>query len=112
MSSTPPQQEKPLLFSTAARSPFSLKLMTGRCGAQLLALFSKQFVFQESFSSLPVDDWLDERFSNNFLLGEPLHLKAWYSGPESRQLFVDNCVATLTPDPKSVPRYYFIRNHG
>ncbi|XP_017277273.1 zona pellucida sperm-binding protein 3 [Kryptolebias marmoratus] len=87
VSSTTQQQEKPLSFSTSSGgSPFSLKLMT--------------------------DDWLDERFSNTYLLGEPLYLKAWYSGRDSRRLFVDSCVATLTPDPTSVPRYYLIEQHG
>ncbi|XP_033999895.1 zona pellucida sperm-binding protein 3-like [Trematomus bernacchii] len=29
-----------------------------------------------------------------------------------RRLFIDGCVAALSPDPRSAPRYYFIENHG
>lgn len=61
-----------------------------------------------------VDDWTSETFSSVFYLGDFLHLEASYSGPDSRQrrLFIDSCVATLSPDATSVPRYYFIENHG
>uniref|UniRef100_A0A8C2WQU8 Zona pellucida sperm-binding protein 3 n=2 Tax=Cyclopterus lumpus TaxID=8103 RepID=A0A8C2WQU8_CYCLU len=75
----------PAKVSTAA---FSLKLMT--------------------------DDWTSEKFSTVFYIGELLHLEASYTGPQSgqEQLFIDSCVATLSPDTMSVPRYYFIENHG
>ncbi|XP_056264053.1 zona pellucida sperm-binding protein 3-like [Pseudoliparis swirei] len=81
----------PQLASTPAEvSPaaFSLKLMTA--------------------------DWTSETFSPVFYIGELLHLEASYTGPESgpEQLFIDSCVATLSPDTMSVPRYYFIENHG
>ncbi|KAE8283103.1 Zona pellucida sperm-binding protein 3 [Larimichthys crocea] len=71
-----------------ARPAFSLKLMT--------------------------DDWTSETFSNMFYLGDLLHLEASYTGPDSvqRRLFIDSCVATLSPDTTSVPRYYFIENNG
>ncbi|CAF93677.1 unnamed protein product [Tetraodon nigroviridis] len=60
------------------------------------------------------DDWLHERASKVFTLGDILHLQALYMGPDpgQRRVFIDNCVATLSPDPRSVPRYYFITNHG
>ncbi|KAF7221101.1 zona pellucida sperm-binding protein 3 [Nothobranchius furzeri] len=85
------QQKQPLAFSASEKfpaggSPFSLKLMT--------------------------DDWSGEMLSNTFYLGDPLHLKASYSGPDSRQIFVDSCVATVMPDARSVPRYFFIENNG
>eukprot|EP00064_Thunnus_orientalis_P014963 superscaffoldBa00002691_g15011 len=86
-------QQLPLTLSTSAKystgnSAFSLKLMT--------------------------DDWTREIFSSVFYLGDVLHLEASYTGPDPgpRQLFVDSCVATLTPDAASVPRYYFIENNG
>lgn len=65
-------------------------------------------------SLLRADDWLHERTSRVFTLGEILHLEAFYTGPDpgERRVFLDNCVATLTPDPGSVPRYYFIEKHG
>ncbi|KAM6965901.1 zona pellucida sperm-binding protein 3-like [Tautogolabrus adspersus] len=60
------------------------------------------------------DDWTHEKFSTVFYLGDVLHLQASYTGPDSpqRRLLIDSCVATLTPDVTSVPRYYFIENHG
>lgn len=84
-------QQQPLTFSrwakfSSADSVFSLKLLT--------------------------DDWSREMFSSTFHLGDLLHLEASYTGPGQRRIFIDSCVATLTPDPTSVPRYYFIENHG
>ncbi|KAM4531400.1 zona pellucida sperm-binding protein 3-like [Odontesthes bonariensis] len=84
-------QQRPLTFSESAKfspgsSAFSLKLMAG--------------------------DWSNESFSSTFYLGDLLHLEASYSGPDLRQIFIDSCVATLMPDARSVPRYYFIENHG
>ncbi|TNM97300.1 hypothetical protein fugu_015456 [Takifugu bimaculatus] len=63
---------------------------------------------------MTADDWLRERASKVFHLGETLHLQAYYAAPDSgqRRVFIDSCVATLSPDPGSVPRYYFIENHG
>lgn len=59
-------------------------------------------------------DWRSELSSGTFHLGDTLHLEASYTGPDRgrRRLFIDSCVATLTPDAASVPRYYFIQNHG
>uniref|UniRef100_A0A665VBL2 Zona pellucida sperm-binding protein 3 n=1 Tax=Echeneis naucrates TaxID=173247 RepID=A0A665VBL2_ECHNA len=85
-----PQQPfyPPAQYSSGQQSYFSLKLMT--------------------------DDWRSEMFPSAFYLGDILHLEASYNGPDTRQskLFIDTCVATLTPDPLSTPRYYFIENHG
>ncbi|KAK5620416.1 hypothetical protein CRENBAI_024453 [Crenichthys baileyi] len=74
---------------------------------------SSKFPFGSSISlKLKTDDWLGEKNSNTFYLGDPLHLEATYTGPDQRELFIDRCVATLTPDSTSVPRYYFIENYG
>ncbi|TNN80569.1 Zona pellucida sperm-binding protein 3 [Liparis tanakae] len=74
--------------ATVSPAAFSLKLMTA--------------------------DWTSETFSPVFYIGELLHLEASYTGPKSgpERLFIDSCVATLSPDTMSVPRYYFIENHG
>ncbi|XP_051245021.1 zona pellucida sperm-binding protein 3-like [Dicentrarchus labrax] len=86
-------QQPPLTLSASAKhstgsSTFSLQLMT--------------------------DDWTSEAPSSAFYLGDLLHLEASYTGPGSgqRRLFIDSCVATLSPDRTSVPRYYFIENYG
>ncbi|KAA8585018.1 zona pellucida sperm-binding protein 3 [Etheostoma spectabile] len=83
--------QQPSLISISAKHStpaFSLKLMT--------------------------DDWTTETFSRVFYIGDLLHLEASYTGPDSgqRQLFIDSCVATLSPDATSIPRYYLIENHG
>nr|XP_057906371.1 zona pellucida sperm-binding protein 3-like isoform X2 [Doryrhamphus excisus]XP_057906372.1 zona pellucida sperm-binding protein 3-like isoform X2 [Doryrhamphus excisus] len=80
----PPQ----MISMSPKTSPFSLKLMS--------------------------DDWTRQRLSNVFYLGEVLNLEASYSKPGTHQrwLFMDHCVATLSPDATSVPRYYFIENNG
>ncbi|XP_054615675.1 zona pellucida sperm-binding protein 3-like [Dunckerocampus dactyliophorus] len=82
-------QELHRMSSTSTKtSPFSLKLMS--------------------------DDWTRPRLSNIFYLGDVLNLEASYTNPgtQERLVFMDNCVATLSPDATSVPRYYFIENNG
>ncbi|NXS60472.1 ZP3 protein, partial [Brachypteracias leptosomus] len=60
------------------------------------------------------DDWTTERLSNGFQLGESLHLQADVAsrGHVPLRLFVDDCVATLSPDRNSSPRYAFIDLSG
>ncbi|XP_057673499.1 zona pellucida sperm-binding protein 3-like [Corythoichthys intestinalis] len=60
------------------------------------------------------DDWTRLRLSNVFYLGDVLNVEAAYISPvpEQKRLFIDNCVATLSPDATSVPRYYLIENNG
>ncbi|NXG56395.1 ZP3 protein, partial [Hemiprocne comata] len=60
------------------------------------------------------DDWSAERVSTVFQLGEVLHLQAGVSTENHvpLRLFVDNCVATLTPDRSSSPQYAFIDFSG
>lgn len=65
--------------------------------------------------SLPVpDDWRTERLSNGVQLGESLHLQAdvMAGGHVPLRLFVDDCVATLSPDRSSSPRYALIDLSG
>ncbi|NXJ54840.1 ZP3 protein, partial [Spizaetus tyrannus] len=60
------------------------------------------------------DDWSTERLSNGFQLGESLHLQADVvsGGHVPLRLFVDDCVATLSPDRSSSPRYALIDLSG
>ncbi|XP_077397713.1 zona pellucida sperm-binding protein 3-like isoform X2 [Festucalex cinctus] len=60
------------------------------------------------------NDWTRLRLSNVFYLEDVLNVEASYTnpGPEQRRLFIDSCVATLSPDPASVPRYFLIDNQG
>uniref|UniRef100_A0A8C3KQF1 Zona pellucida sperm-binding protein 3 n=1 Tax=Calidris pygmaea TaxID=425635 RepID=A0A8C3KQF1_9CHAR len=63
---------------------------------------------------LLTDDWSTERVSNGFQLGESLHLEAAVAsgGHVPLRLFVDECVATLSPDRTSSPRYALIELGG
>ncbi|XP_015481639.1 zona pellucida sperm-binding protein 3 [Parus major] len=56
------------------------------------------------------DDWSRERLSNGFQLGDSLRFQADVTseGHVPLRLFVDQCVATATPDRSSSPRYAFI----
>uniref|UniRef100_A0A8B9NQD5 Zona pellucida sperm-binding protein 3 n=1 Tax=Apteryx owenii TaxID=8824 RepID=A0A8B9NQD5_APTOW len=60
------------------------------------------------------DDWSAERISDGFQLGESLHFQADVSSGNHvpLRLFVDDCVATLTPDRNSSPRYALIDISG
>ncbi|XP_061555927.1 zona pellucida sperm-binding protein 3-like [Phycodurus eques] len=60
------------------------------------------------------DDWTRLRLSNVFYFGDKVNVEASYTsrGPEARRFFIDSCVATLNPDPTSVPRYFLIENNG
>lgn len=58
------------------------------------------------------DDWLYERSSNVFHLGEPISIEASVRVGHHMPLrvFVSSCVATLESDMHSVPRYVFVEN--
>ncbi|NXX73678.1 ZP3 protein, partial [Urocolius indicus] len=60
------------------------------------------------------DDWSAERASTVFQLGEVLHFQAAVNAKNHAplRLFVDNCVATPTPDRSSSPQYAFIDFSG
>ncbi|XP_033827584.2 zona pellucida sperm-binding protein 3-like [Periophthalmus magnuspinnatus] len=57
-------------------------------------------------------DWLYKRNSNVFYLGEPIHIEASVRPGHHMGLrvFLSSCVATLTPDEHSSPRYVFIED--
>ncbi|XP_077411726.1 zona pellucida glycoprotein 3e [Vanacampus margaritifer] len=86
--SSQPLVPPPIPATSAETSAFSLRLMS--------------------------DDWTRPRLSNVFYLEDVLNVEASYTnpGPEPRRLFLDSCVATLSPDAASVPRYFLIENHG
>ncbi|XP_041812398.1 zona pellucida sperm-binding protein 3-like [Chelmon rostratus] len=58
------------------------------------------------------NDWLYERSSNVFYVGEPISIEASVRVGHHMGLrvFVSSCVATLYPDIYSVPRYIFVEN--
>ncbi|XP_043859553.1 zona pellucida sperm-binding protein 3 [Dromiciops gliroides] len=60
------------------------------------------------------DDWTAESTSAGFQLGDTAHLQAGvHTGSHvALRLFVDHCVATLSPDKNSEPRYGIIDHHG
>ena len=58
------------------------------------------------------DDWMYERGANVFYLGEPINIEASVRVGHHMGLrvFLNSCVATLTPDIHSDPKYIFIEN--
>ncbi|KAM6905331.1 zona pellucida sperm-binding protein 3-like [Xenentodon cancila] len=61
---------------------------------------------------LMTNDWLYERGANVFYLGEPINIEASVRVGHHMGLrvFLSSCVATLTPDIHSDPKYIFIEN--
>uniref|UniRef100_A0A3B4ASK0 Zona pellucida sperm-binding protein 3 n=1 Tax=Periophthalmus magnuspinnatus TaxID=409849 RepID=A0A3B4ASK0_9GOBI len=63
---------------------------------------------------LMTEDWVYERPSNQYFLGNVIHIEAsvmqFFHVP--LRVYVDHCVATAAPDVNSLPRYAFIDNHG
>ncbi|XP_023831558.1 zona pellucida sperm-binding protein 3-like [Salvelinus sp. IW2-2015] len=59
-------------------------------------------------------DWLYERGSGVYFLGDPINIEASVRVAHHSRLrvFVSSCVATLDPDSNSVPRYVFIEHDG
>nr|XP_049600913.1 uncharacterized protein LOC125983585 [Syngnathus scovelli] len=86
-----------------------------RAPLQILATSRKSPSASSDFSlKLMSDDWTRLRLSNVFYLGDMLNMEASYANPapEPRRLFIDSCVATLSPEASSVPRYFLIENNG
>lgn len=64
-------------------------------------------------SSLSSDDWSSERKSSVYFLGEMVNIEASVDHHNlPLRLYADNCVATLTSDVNSYPRYLFIDHQG
>nr|BCD71179.1 egg envelope protein [Pantodon buchholzi] len=63
---------------------------------------------------LMTEDWTNERASNVYFVGDLINVEASVivSHHVPLRVFVDSCVAALTPDVKQVPRYAFIEKHG
>ncbi|XP_071344381.1 zona pellucida sperm-binding protein 3-like [Trachinotus anak] len=63
---------------------------------------------------LMTDDWQYERPIYQYFLGDMINIEAmvkqYFHVP--LRVYVDSCVATLSPDVNSSPRYAFIENHG
>lgn len=60
------------------------------------------------------DDWQFQRGSFSFFLGDPIHfeISVFIGNHVSLRVYVDNCVATATPDSQAALRYDFIENYG
>ncbi|CAJ1086163.1 Netrin-1 [Xyrichtys novacula] len=66
---------------------------------------------------LMTDDWSSERNSSVYSLGETVNIEASVDHHHHHhhlplRLFVNSCVATLSPDVNSYPRYLFIDHQG
>ncbi|KAJ6664181.1 hypothetical protein lerEdw1_008397 [Lerista edwardsae] len=60
------------------------------------------------------DDWSAERPSNRYHLGDTMNIQAdvHTENHVALRLFIDNCVATLSPDRDSAPQYSIIDFNG
>ncbi|XP_067828097.1 zona pellucida sperm-binding protein 3-like [Heptranchias perlo] len=60
------------------------------------------------------DDWLTERTSTVYYLGDLIHIEVSVSMTNHMplKLYIDSCAATLSPDKDSTPRYNIIDYHG
>uniref|UniRef100_A0A8D0BTN3 Zona pellucida sperm-binding protein 3 n=1 Tax=Salvator merianae TaxID=96440 RepID=A0A8D0BTN3_SALMN len=63
---------------------------------------------------LMTEDWSAERKSNQYSLGDSLHIQAEVYRKDNLplRLFVDDCMATLTPSRDSIPCYAILDSHG
>ncbi|XP_056587393.1 zona pellucida sperm-binding protein 3-like [Triplophysa dalaica] len=63
---------------------------------------------------LMTDEWQFERPSNQYFLGDIVNIEASVKtfNHVPLRVFVDRCVATMSPDVNSAPRYSFIENNG
>ncbi|XP_034413408.1 zona pellucida sperm-binding protein 3-like [Cyclopterus lumpus] len=62
---------------------------------------------------LMTNDWSSERKSSVYFLGEVVNIEASVDHHHlPLRLYADSCVATLTADGNSFPRYPFIDHHG
>ncbi|XP_075968558.1 zona pellucida sperm-binding protein 3-like isoform X2 [Anarhichas minor] len=62
---------------------------------------------------LMTNDWSSERKSSLYFLGDVVNMEASVDHHHlPLRLYADSCVATLTPDVNSYPRYPFIDHHG
>uniref|UniRef100_A0A3Q1EX86 Zona pellucida sperm-binding protein 3 n=1 Tax=Acanthochromis polyacanthus TaxID=80966 RepID=A0A3Q1EX86_9TELE len=73
----------------------------------------QQIIFKSPFH-LPSDDWSSERTSSVYFLGETVNMEASVDHHHHLplRLYVSSCVATLTSDVNSSPRYPFIDHQG
>ncbi|XP_029474632.1 zona pellucida sperm-binding protein 3-like [Rhinatrema bivittatum] len=60
------------------------------------------------------DDWSAERTSTEFHLGDEIHIEASVKPGDHAPLtvFIDSCVATVSPDKDSSPRYRIVDSYG
>ncbi|XP_051542250.1 zona pellucida sperm-binding protein 3-like [Myxocyprinus asiaticus] len=63
---------------------------------------------------LMTSDWSSARASGVYFLGDTINMEASFRLDHhgNLRIFIESCVATVTPDINSVPRYTFIENHG
>ncbi|XP_034533770.1 zona pellucida sperm-binding protein 3-like [Notolabrus celidotus] len=63
---------------------------------------------------LMTEDWQAQKASSVYFLSDVMHIEAavLQGHHVPLRVYVDSCVATVSPDPDSEPRYPFISNHG
>lgn len=104
--------------STHLQLDFRLRLMTSEFTRAESNVSPQQTAGKEEkhkkkiFFALP-GDWSSERKFPVYFMGETVNMEASVDHPNpSLRLYVGSCVATLTPDVTSHPRYPFIDHRG
>lgn len=96
---------------------FNLRIMAGTIGmaffpSVLMSFISRQLlIYSYCFFA---DDWQSERGFYTYFLGDPIHFEASVviANHMPLRVYVDQCVATATPDADATLRYAFIDNYG
>ncbi|KAM6957957.1 zona pellucida sperm-binding protein 3-like [Tautogolabrus adspersus] len=77
---------------------------------------SKMMAEQQLHFSLRLmtEDWQAQRSSSVYFLSDVMHIQAavLQGHHVPLRVYADSCVATVSPNPDSQPRYPFISNHG
>ncbi|KAK2833558.1 hypothetical protein Q5P01_017447 [Channa striata] len=94
--------ERKYSLSSSSLTPTWIPFMSSQAAVEKLRFDLK----------IMTNDWLYERSSNVFYLGEPISIEASVRVGHHMGLrvFLSSCVATLNPDVHSAPRYVFIEN--
>ncbi|XP_060708860.1 zona pellucida sperm-binding protein 3-like [Hemiscyllium ocellatum] len=89
-------------------------LTLGTAGCQPTRVYPENQTVLFDYGLHECDDWLTERTSTLYYLGDLIHIEASVSMANhvSLKLYIDRCVATLSPDKDSTLRYSIVDYNG